>query len=460
MPSGCDTEREQQLEDVFKIVEEVIATLPEKVQARCNRTALKHVVDRFNCLAPEHLLQAVWRDDSRAAFKEAAPVILLAKLSAKLTPYDIDADASGLPPGGELLLHEPLPEVARASKRMRSSTRVATFDFAIAATGQEKLRPPRLIRGKPPPAEALCAMSPLYSCEYEIYPAAFLQALGLQQVLFCTGLSYDGQQRRDVPDMVGGTLYIDVADRHARRSRHAFHHELWHMADFQLRGPAFEGPEAEWEALNPPEFTYGFGGRFMRQSGTADPPSAPSDHFINAYSTSSIAEDKAEVWAALMCYQHVLKSKTLKAKAALLKRRARQMCPAIDDAWWRLVRWHQCTLNKEWEECAAGASRTFWHSWVTGMQSPIRPLARVEVADLRELLTRAGLSEQTARFDTDGYEDLGFIHSLDPEEQLSVLGGDLGLDVEDAARLLSILDTLLPISSAPMPRCDDIDIEL
>ena len=72
------------------------------------------------------------------------------------------------------------------------------------------------------------------------------------------------------------------------------------MADWKLRGPLFEMPDREWEEHNPPDFSYGRGGNFMRAKGAGDPQSAPSQHFLNAYSTSSIAEDKAEVWGRAM----------------------------------------------------------------------------------------------------------------------------------------------------------------
>ena len=65
--------------------------------------------------------------------------------------------------------------------------------------------------------------------------------------------------------------------------------------------------------------------------------SSPSPEFLNRYSTSSIAEDKAEVWACLMCYQQVLKSATLRAKGELLKQRARKLCADMDERWWARV---------------------------------------------------------------------------------------------------------------------------
>ena len=53
----------------------------------------------------------------------------------------------------------------------------------------------------------------------------------------------------------------------------------------------------------------------MRSDSTSSQlSSAPHEQFLNRYSTSSIAEDKAEIWASLMCYQQVLKSPALQAK--------------------------------------------------------------------------------------------------------------------------------------------------
>lgn len=55
--------------------------------------------------------------------------------------------------------------------------------------------------------------------------------------LRCEELRYNGQRRRDVPDLASGTLYIDVGDRAVRRKRHSFHHELWHMVRVALPAP-------------------------------------------------------------------------------------------------------------------------------------------------------------------------------------------------------------------------------
>lgn len=181
------------------------------------------------------------------------------------------------------------------------------------------------ICGVAPDEVALRSTAATLTSEHALYPHAFLEAAGIGRVVLCESLSYNGQRRRDVPDLASGTLYIDVGDRAVRRKRHSFHHEFWHMVDYRLLGSRFESAhDAEWAQHNPEGFAYGEGGKHMRlDGGSSQLASAPSDAFLNRYSTASVAEDRAEVWAALMCYSHVLHSASLRAKAELLKARAR-----------------------------------------------------------------------------------------------------------------------------------------
>lgn len=134
------------------------------------------------------------------------------------------------------------------------------------------------------------------------------------------------------------------------------------------RGNAFEEADAEWNKHNPADFKYGHGGKHMRtDSSSSQLSSAPHEAFLNRYSTSSIAEDKAEIWAALMCYQQVLKSPALRAKAQLLKQRAASICSAMDEPWWAQVIEHQSKLIDHWEVHYVDQQRgkAYWCNWVT-----------------------------------------------------------------------------------------------
>ena len=92
-------------------------------------------------------------------------------------------------------------------------------------------------------------------------------------------------------------------------SRHLIapsHHASSPPASSGCASAAFEAHDAEWAECNPEGFSYGLGGKHMRtDSSSSQLSSSPSAEFLNRYSTSSIAEDKAEIWACLMCYQQV-----------------------------------------------------------------------------------------------------------------------------------------------------------
>ena len=227
------------------------------------------------------------------------------------------------------------------------------------------------------PAEGpLLRTTTTLSPEHCLYPPSFLQAVGVRRYVLCEELRYNGQRRRDVPDLASGSLYIDIGDRATRRKRHSFHHELWHMVDFHLLGNAFEAHDAEWCRHNPADFRYGSGGKHMRSdSSSSQLSSAPSPEFLNRYSTSSIAEDKAEIWAVLMCYQRVLHSPALRAKGELLKKRARRICPQMDERWWERVVAAQQQQTDHWEVHYAEQQRgkAYWHNWVTGEKTWTKP---------------------------------------------------------------------------------------
>jgi len=274
----------------------------------------------------------------------------------------------------ETTWRQPLPRLAQLTlesvdARMRASCFAvtdATFFGAPASTRDPKARTG--ICGTSPTPGPLQRTTEALAPEHCLYPKRFLDKVGLRRYVMCEELRYNGQRRRDVPYLASGTLYIDVGDRATRRKRHSFHHELWHMVDFHLLGNAFEAPDAEWSIHNPEGFTYGHGGKHMRSdSSSSQLSSAPHEEFLNRYSTSSIAEDKAEIWACLMCYQQVLKSPALRAKAALLKKRARGICSEMNDAWWENVVQQQRLLVDHWEVHYADQQRgkAYWCNWVT-----------------------------------------------------------------------------------------------
>ena len=116
-----------------------------------------------------------------------------------------------------MLLHGP---AAASHPPARRALRPADEEQPKARTG---------ICGTAPGAEALQKTTATLSPEHCLYPRRFLEGFGLRKYIMCEELRYNGQRRRDVPDLASGSLYIDVGDRAPRRKRHSFHHELWHM---------------------------------------------------------------------------------------------------------------------------------------------------------------------------------------------------------------------------------------
>lgn len=240
---------------------------------------------------------------------------------------------------GETTWRQPPPPLRRLPPAewlhagMASMTGTATRAFMGAPPDARDPRARTGIVGIPPNPACVRRTCAVLSAEHELYPPSFWAKISVHRILLCEDLHYNSQRRRDVPDLASGCLYVDVGDRAPRRQRHSFHHELWHMVDYHLLGNAFDGADAPWSEFNPPGFSYGSGGKHMRADANASQlSSAPSAEFLNRYATSAVAEDKAEIWAALMCYEQVISSPALRSKSDLLKSRIREICPEMDDA--------------------------------------------------------------------------------------------------------------------------------
>jgi hypothetical protein len=68
-----------------------------------------------------------------------------------------------------------------------------------------------------------------------------------------------------------------------------------------------------------------------------------------------------------MCYQQVFKSPSLKAKAALLKRRAHGICSEMNEQWWTRVVDAQERITDHWEVHYSDSHRgkAYWCNWLT-----------------------------------------------------------------------------------------------
>ncbi len=117
------------------------------------------------------------------------------------------------------------------------------------------------------PAE-LEAYVPLFLFEFNLYPPTLVKNAKLKRIVLCKELSYDGQIRNAVPDLLHDTLYLEVVRGMGHNSymRKVIHHEFFHMIDFRDDGLLYK--DDAWSALNPAGFSYGTGGRNAQNDAT------------------------------------------------------------------------------------------------------------------------------------------------------------------------------------------------
>jgi hypothetical protein len=132
-----------------------------------------------------------------------------------------------------------------------------------------------------------------------LYPPAFTERIGLKQVVLCKDLTFEGTGCVAFADVEHGRLYLSInAGFVPAFIRRTIHHEVFHQVDFADDGKLDADPR--WEALNAPDFRYSHDAERLQ----ADPESIRPDDtltgFLNRYGTSSPAEDKAELYAALV----------------------------------------------------------------------------------------------------------------------------------------------------------------
>jgi hypothetical protein len=171
--------------------------------------------------------------------------------------------------------------------------------------------------------------------DINIYPVDFVKKSRLKAIAIVKNIAVQGQRRYAMPDGYGNadncitsdkTLYLDISYLYsgAVYLRSAMHHEYYHLIEANFNGD-FYYKDPKWAALNKSGTTYGSGGSdFIKNSKSSVEHPAPG--FLSSYSMSGVEEDKANVFAALMCrdkYKIVLKyikeDEILKAKFDYMK---------------------------------------------------------------------------------------------------------------------------------------------
>jgi hypothetical protein len=226
-------------------------------------------------------------------------------------------------------------EISLTEMRRLSGIRVNV----VMHGGEESIRT-HTITVQRPHANDLWAYVPLLVGELEIYPPEALKRCNLREVIICEGLMLDGKARMATYDVDLGRLYLVALGDWERReyARHSIHHEVFHMIDYRDDGHWDTDPA--WEGLNAPGFQYGPGGESMQDDPSAGLPDDSVAGFLNAYSRSGLAEDKAEIFAHLMTKPRILGARAatdaiLLAKQQEMATLLKRFCPRFDENFWK-----------------------------------------------------------------------------------------------------------------------------
>jgi hypothetical protein len=190
------------------------------------------------------------------------------------------------------------------------------------------------VAGAPPSQQRERLALSLIREELGRYPSSFIDKARLRRVLFCQGLS---EAARPIPSLPNfqSTLLLDV-DAPPEFLRRLIHHEVFHFADYAADDQVQRDPA--WEKLNGSSFSYGSGGRFLRDPASSSPDGAP-EGFVTRYATSALEEDKAETFAFLMVapgatLARAHSDRVLSAKIHAIELELGKLDPAMNAGFW------------------------------------------------------------------------------------------------------------------------------
>ena len=178
--------------------------------------------------------------------------------------------------------------------------------------------------------------------ELRYYSKDILQRIKLQKIIIGANLTLNGRHLGGLADYRNNVFYLDaayvlVSDDHIRKT---FHHELFHMLDFQ--DDQNTKCDEAWEQLNPLTFKYGDGGFTMLNDPRVGLITDKYPGFINRYSTSSVAEDKAEIYCHMVANSALMEEiakhdAIVMAKLNAMKKLLAQFHPEMVESFWRAI---------------------------------------------------------------------------------------------------------------------------
>ena len=153
--------------------------------------------------------------------------------------------------------------------------------------------------------------SPLFMLEWWIYPKKFIEKANIKRITFVHDIEFTTnsytQSRTGCPDYKNTkSLIFATHETNFAYMRIVLHHEFFHYVDY-ADDQSYD--DDGWEKLNQKGFKYGNGGDSEREWVKLE---KDIKGFINHYSTTDMAEDRAEIYQYLIgCPDEALNNKDI-----------------------------------------------------------------------------------------------------------------------------------------------------
>jgi hypothetical protein len=180
----------------------------------------------------------------------------------------------------------------------------------------------------------------LFAEEFALYPRSLVERSNVRRIALCQDLSCAGHPQFGIAVAHLSTIYLDVPvdasfELHRRR---AIHHEFFHALDRRDDSNV----DGRWCMLNPLSFRYA-----NAREGSPVPTEYEGTNsvpgFVSKYATTSIREDKAEVFATMMVEPTRLQrlcqaDPVVRAKVQRMKEMLAELSPDVDQEFWIKIR--------------------------------------------------------------------------------------------------------------------------
>ncbi len=199
-------------------------------------------------------------------------------------------------------------------------------------------------------ARAIERYTPLLRAELALYPLKLIKKLRIKKIVVCQELTFKEEPIAGLFNPESRIIYMDIRKNYMDRmtQRCALHHEIFHIVDYVDDGEMHQDPK--WASLNPSDFEYGEED-FEVQSDprpTSTPGSIPG--FLTGYSTTAVEEDKAQLFAYMMCdyslvSRYEVKDKIMKKKCDMMKKLLQSFCSDMNPSFWSTISRRRLAAN-------------------------------------------------------------------------------------------------------------------